>query len=112
MTTSEGAITPAEPDSAITGTVATPANDPRQLELEIERTREQLGETVQELVARVDLVSRARGKASEISDRVKSTTVRARETAGGPEVWMPVAAAAVVIVVGFAALWEWNRRSA
>jgi Protein of unknown function (DUF3618) len=116
MTTSERAPqTAADADARetapIEGTVATPQKDPRQLEQEIERTREQLGETVQELVARVDVKSRAQAKANEISGRVKSQTVQAREAVwGSRERWMPFAAAAGVMVVGFASLWEWSRR--
>jgi hypothetical protein len=123
MTTSESARAPgselasqAAPDgkapeaAPITGTVAAAPTDPRQLEQEIERTREQLGETVQELLARVDVKSRAQAKATEISGRVKRTTLQARKTVWeSRERWMPLAAAAGVIVVGFAALWEWDR---
>jgi hypothetical protein len=114
MTTSEETAPGSElsPQAPITGTVAAPPKDPRQLEQEIERTREQLGQTMQELVARVDVKSRARAKAAELSGRVKSTTAQARKTAWeGRDVWMPAAAAAGVIIVGFAALWEWNRRA-
>jgi len=97
----------------ISGTVATAPVDPRQLEQEIERTREQLGETVQELVARVDVKSRARAKAAEVSGRAKSTALQVRKTVWeGRERWMPLAAAAGVIVVGFWALSEWSRRQA
>jgi hypothetical protein len=56
-------------------------DDPQQLEQEIERTREQLGQTVQELAARADVKSRARAKAAETAGRVKSTTVQARQNA-------------------------------
>ena len=44
-------------------------------------TREQLGETVQELVARADVKSLARAKAAELRGRVKDTTSQARRTA-------------------------------
>jgi hypothetical protein len=125
MTTSEGAkaagseLSPQAapdgqaPDTApITGTVSAPPADPRQLEQEIQRTREQLGETVQELVARVDVKSRAQAKATEISERAKSTALQARKTVWESRgLWMPAAAAAGVLIVGFTALWEWNRRT-
>jgi hypothetical protein len=65
----------------ITGSVATAPNDPRQLELEIERTREQLGETVQELFYRADVIARARAKATEVSGKYKSTVLQARNQA-------------------------------
>ena len=118
----------AKETAPIEGTVAAPPQDPRQLEQEIERTREQLGQTVQELVARVDVKSRAQAKANEISGRVKSQAVQARQKAWdatpeqvrrvvtkgaqrGPDFWMPIAAAAGVLAVGFTALWEWTRRT-
>ena len=69
------------PETAtLTGHVAPPDNL-RQLEAEIERTREQLGETVQELVTRADVKSLARAKAAELRGRVKDTTSQARKTA-------------------------------
>jgi len=71
----------AEEPATLSGSVAAPPDNARQLQREIERTREQLGETVQELVARVDVKSRARAKASEVSGRYKSTMVRARQRA-------------------------------
>lgn len=67
----------------ITGRVAAPPKDPRQLEAEIARTREQLGETVQELVARADVKSMVRAKTAEMTGKVRSTAVRARRSAAG-----------------------------
>jgi Protein of unknown function (DUF3618) len=65
----------------LTGRVAAPPNDLHKLEAEIERTRQQLGETVRELVARTDVKSLARAKAAELTGRVKDTTSQARRTA-------------------------------
>lgn len=70
----------AQDTAPLTG-VAAPPDDLRQLEAEIERTREQLGATVQELAARADVKTRARAKAAEFTGRVKSTTVQARTNA-------------------------------
>jgi hypothetical protein len=85
--------------------------DGQALELQVERTREQLGETVQELVYRVDVKSRAQAKASELSGKVKSTTARTRDTVWDARAdWMPLAAAAGVLIVGFWALRQWSRR--
>jgi len=105
MTTSEGAGTPAKQTTGaaeasgselspqatadadkketapLTGRVAAPPDDLQQLEAEIARTREQLGETVRELVARTDVKSLARAKAAELTGRVKGTTSQARKTA-------------------------------
>ena len=65
----------------LTGSIAPAPDDPQQLEAEIERTREQLGQTVQELMARADVKTRARTKAAELTGRAKSTTVQARHNA-------------------------------
>jgi Protein of unknown function (DUF3618) len=104
MTTSEGARSSAERPAAqaqtapgsglsraatgadaretapLTG-VAAPPDDLRRLEAEIERTREQLGATVQELAARADVKTRAQAKVAEVTGRVKSTTAQARTKA-------------------------------
>ena len=65
----------------LTGRIAGPPDDLRQLEAEIERTREQLGETVRELAARTDVKSLARARVAELRGRVKDTTSQARRTA-------------------------------
>jgi hypothetical protein len=65
----------------LTGSIAGAPDDRRRLEAEIERTREQLGATVQELVARADVKSRARAKAAEVAGRARSTTAQARKNA-------------------------------
>lgn len=65
----------------LTGRIAGPPDDLRQLEAEIERTREQLGDTVRELAARADVKSLARAKAAELRGRVKGSTSQARRTA-------------------------------
>ena len=58
----------------------------QQLKQEIERTRDQLGETVEQLAAKADVKSRAQAKAAELSGRVKSTTSQAQnEVAAGAE---------------------------
>ncbi len=65
----------------LTGRIAAAPDDARQLELEIERTREQLGATVQELFARADVKARARAKATEVSGKYQRTLVQARNQA-------------------------------
>ena len=81
------------PEAApLTGRIAAPADDPQQLEAEIERTRERLGETVQELAGRADVKSRARARAAEtrrnaaarvgsVRSQVASKTAAARQKA-------------------------------
>jgi hypothetical protein len=71
----------AKKSEPVTGSVAAAPDDARQLELEIERTREQLGETVQELLARVDVKARARSMATEMSGKWKSRIGQARNQA-------------------------------
>ena len=58
-------------------------DDPEQLKLEIERTREQLGETVEALVAKTDVKARARERAEQLSQRLKGTTAQARTQLAG-----------------------------
>ena len=55
--------------------------DEAELRQEIERTREQLGETVEQLAAKTDVKGRARAKAAELAGRAKSTTAQARTQA-------------------------------
>ena len=60
-------------------------DDPEQLRLEIERTREQLGETVEALVAKTDVKARAKRqeRAEQLSQRLKGTTAQARSQLAG-----------------------------
>ena len=57
-----------------------------QLQAEIERTREQLGETVEELAARADVKARLQEKVEERKEAVRSSPV------------VPVAVAVVALV--------------
>jgi type IV secretory pathway VirB10-like protein len=59
-----------------------PPDDVAQLQQEIERAREQLGETVEQLVAKADVRARAHDKVSELAGRVKGKASRARAQAG------------------------------
>src|SRR4030095_6266280 len=65
-TASQADAAPAAPD------------DPQALERQIERTREQLGQTVELLAAKADVKSRAQAKAAELSDRFKSKAGQVR----------------------------------
>lgn len=102
----------------LTGTIAVPGDDPEQLQQEIERTRERLGETLQQLAARADVKTRAREKAAEMSGRLKTTTAQARQNAvargasTARERWIPLVAAVGVLAVGAAAFSQWRRRRA
>lgn len=55
--------------------------DEAQLRQEIEQTREQLGETVEQLAAKADVKGRARVKTAELAGRMKSQTAQARTQA-------------------------------
>ncbi len=59
------------------------SDDAQQLREEIERTREHLGETVEQLAARLDVKSRARAEAAELSARLKRAGNQARQAAPG-----------------------------
>lgn len=112
----------------LTGTVAAPPDDARQLEREIERTREQLGETVQELIARVDVKSRALARATEVSGQLRGRAAAVGTPAweampeqvrhamtkgakGARERWLPLVVAAGMAIVASLAVWQWKARS-
>lgn len=52
-----------------------------EMEREIARTREQLGETIEELAARADVPARAKAKASDTAARVRATFHRNQDRA-------------------------------
>jgi Protein of unknown function (DUF3618) len=56
----------------------TTTDDTEELQQEIERTREHLGDTVQQLAAKADVKAVARDKATKLSERMKGKTGRAR----------------------------------
>ena len=73
-----------------------------EIRQEIENTREQLGQTVEELAAKADVPARARGKAAEVSGRVRATVgglpAWARQSQVVQRRW-PLAATAGVVAV-------------
>jgi hypothetical protein len=58
-----------------------PPADPDQLRQDIERTREELGETVEALIAKTDVKARTRERIGEISERLRGKTAQAKEQA-------------------------------
>lgn len=58
-------------------------DDAQQLREEIERTREHLGATVEELAARLDVKSRAKAEAAELTTKLKRASSQARQAAPG-----------------------------
>lgn len=72
-----------------------------ELQQEIEQTRQQLGQTVDELAAKTDVKARARAKVTEVSGRVRRSQLVPRR-------W-PVALAAGVLIAGSVAVWRWKK---
>ena len=60
---------------------AEPPADPDQIRQEIERTRDQLGETVEALVAKADVKAQAKERVGQLSDRLKDKTAQVKDTA-------------------------------
>jgi Protein of unknown function (DUF3618) len=94
-----------------------------EIRREIERTREQLGATVEELAARADVPARMRSKAAETrgmaqakaaaaSGRIRVTATRLSRRARPGQLaghrW-PLALAVSLIVVGGVAVWRWRK---
>ena len=78
--------TPQQRTTVHEGTVLPPGDDDAErLRAEIDRTREHLGETVEQLAAKLDVKSRARAKAAELAGQAatlaKSAPAQARKQA-------------------------------
>jgi ElaB/YqjD/DUF883 family membrane-anchored ribosome-binding protein len=78
------------------------ATDPEQIKAEIDATREQLGRTVDELSARLDVSARTRESVARAKDTAVETYRESPPVVGG-------AAALIVVVVG---LLVWRRKRA
>ncbi|MER7490059.1 DUF3618 domain-containing protein [Streptomyces sp. NPDC126497] len=83
------------------------AKGPDELRRQIERTRHELGDTVEELAGKMDVKGRARARAEELRDRAGAMTVQMRSSAAhageaGLRHRRPamVAGAAAAVVVG------------
>lgn len=57
------------------------AADPAALREEIEQTRQELGDTVEELAARMDVRERVRGKAADTTEQAKQKVAEAADAA-------------------------------
>jgi hypothetical protein len=77
----ETAVPAAVAGQDVSAAAAAPPADPQQLAEEIERTREQLGETVEQLAAKADVKARAQDKASQLTGRLKGKAGQARQQA-------------------------------
>jgi Protein of unknown function (DUF3618) len=93
--------------------VATSApDDVQSLQGEIEQTREQLGETIEQLVAKTDVAARARSKAADLVTRMKTQLADARTKAKNgnlKQYRIPLAASAVVVAGCLALIWRRKR---
>jgi LPXTG-motif cell wall-anchored protein len=95
------------------------SDEARQLKEEIERTREHLGETVDQLVDKADVKGRAKAQAAELTGRAKSTAadavvkvreqVTATKAKTGTVSWM-MAAGAVALAVAALVVWRRGKR--
>jgi uncharacterized protein DUF3618 len=85
------------------------ASDPAsaaELQQEIERTREHLGQTVEELAAKADVKSRARAKTAEVKRKAADVSGQVRRSQVVQRRWPLAAAAAGVILIGSIAVWR------
>ncbi|MFD5076834.1 DUF3618 domain-containing protein [Streptomyces sp. NPDC058371] len=57
------------------------AKGPEELRRQIEETRSQLGDTVEELAAKADVKARARARAADLKDKAGAMTVQMKSTA-------------------------------
>jgi hypothetical protein len=69
----------------------------QEREQEIERTREHLGETIDELAGRADVKARARARAATVKDRAADVSGRVRQSQVLQRRWPLVVAAGVLI---------------
>ena len=76
----------------------------QELEQEIERTREHLGDTIDELAGKADLKARARARAAEVKARAADVSGRVRQSQAVQSQVLqrrwPVAVAAGVLIAG------------
>jgi preprotein translocase subunit SecF len=100
--------------------MSAPEFNQEQIQQEIERTRERLGETVEELAAKADVKARAQAKAADVKTQAQAKAadakVKATELSGqvrrSPVVqrrW-PLAVAVGVLVAGSVAVWRWRKK--
>jgi 2-phospho-L-lactate transferase/gluconeogenesis factor (CofD/UPF0052 family) len=116
-----------EESAPVVGTVVQgPAGDEldtQRLRDEIERTREHLGATVDQLVARVDVKSRARAEAAELTARLRRAGAQARQAAPGyarqamaqgsqaaRQQALPLSVAAGILAAVWMVIWQRRRR--
>jgi hypothetical protein len=86
----------------------------QEREQEIERTREHLGETIDELAGKADMKARARARAAEVKaraqDRAAGLSGRVRQSQVLQRRW-PVAVAAGVLIAGSVIIWRRRKKA-
>lgn len=92
--------------SGAQGSLPAGPDDPQRIRAEIERTREHLGATVEQLAARMDIKSRARAQAAQLAGRARTQVTRVTR-----EQRIPLAAAAVGTLTAISVtIWLRRRR--
>ncbi|MEU7472265.1 DUF3618 domain-containing protein [Streptomyces sp. NPDC044984] len=85
------------------------AKGPDELRRQIERTRHELGDTVEELAGKMDIKGRARARAEDLRDRAGAMTVQMRSSAAhagqaGMRYRKPVVIGGAVVAVAVGAV--------
>ncbi|HSJ21152.1 MAG TPA: DUF3618 domain-containing protein [Nocardioidaceae bacterium] len=121
-TPSETPVEEASPDTASGGSGETDTRDTAQIEADIEQTRQELGETVEALTAKLDVKARARRRLVVTKEQAAQRAAAARRRAAELVAQAKVAAAdsearsgrvvpvGVVVVVALSAAVVWQRR--
>ena len=82
----------------------------QEREQEIERTREHLGETIDELAGKADMKARVRARAAGVKARVGDASDRIRQSQMLQRRW-PVAVAAGVLIAGSVIVWRRRKKA-
>lgn len=87
------------------------AKGPDELRRQIERTRSELGDTVEELAGKVDVKGRVQARAADLRDRAGAVSVQLRSSAAQARVRHPGPVLVAGAVVGAVVVEEvWRRR--
>ena len=82
----------------------------QEREQEIERTREHLGEMIDELAGKADMRARARAGAAGVKARAVGVSGRVRQSQALQRRW-PVAVAAGVLIAGSVIVWRRRKKA-
>jgi hypothetical protein len=98
-------------------------DDAQRLRAEIQQTRAHLGSTVEQLAAKVDVKSRARAEAGQLTGRIRRAGAQARQAASGyarrpitqgprtgRDLRVPLALAAGILVAVSLVIWQRKKR--